>query len=247
MAARSSSPYLVRAARALFAFAVAGLPLPVAACDGHDDRGSDAASDASDSSDGVPTGLQWYTTCGDPVCGGHSERPGIALCIDQRAGDPCVTPDETCDPINDCNALLLCTDTDPTGGPGGCPISRRDAKRDIAYLDEAAVERLAREVLAIPLTTWLYRLEPDGRPPHLGFIIEDLEAQGGSPAIDPRGDRVDLYGYASLAIAGLQAQARQLEAMRAESDATRTELEALRAELEAVRDELEAMQVELAQ
>jgi hypothetical protein len=55
----------------------------------------------------------------------------------------------------------------------------------------------------------------------LGFIIDDVEP---SVAIDPGRDMVDLYGYTSMAVAALQAQARDIEALKKEVARLRHEL-----------------------
>ena len=47
----------------------------------------------------------------------------------------------------------------------------------------------------------------------LGFIIEDVEP---SLSVDAPDDMVDLYGYTTMTVAALQAQARELAALRRE-------------------------------
>lgn len=61
------------------------------------------------------------------------------------------------------------------------------------------------------LATWRYKQDPSKQ--HLGFIIDDNEQYH---AVDPARDMVDLYGYTSLAVAALQVQAREIEALRRE-------------------------------
>lgn len=102
--------------------------------------------------------------------------------------------------------------------PGGCPISRRRAKRDIAYLSPAELDRLAHDVSRLPLATFEY-VDPAlaGRR-HLGFIIEDAPE---SFAVDPERSQVDLYGYTSLVLAAAQAQARRIDALEREVRALR--------------------------
>jgi hypothetical protein len=69
--------------------------------------------------------LQWYFTCGDPVCGAWRDKPNIRRCTpSELRGTSCPTRDEVCDPMNSCNSLLQCTDRDPQLRPGGCPIAR---------------------------------------------------------------------------------------------------------------------------
>lgn len=190
----------------------------------------DSAAEADDDSGGGE--LQWYLTCGDPACSAHRDHPGVPLCDTEEAGARCTDRDGTCDPVNDCNALLLCTDTDPTTGPGGCPISSRLAKRDIVYLDEAARERLHDDLMSIDLATYHYLDEPDSARRHLGFIIED---RGDGVGVDAGGRRVDLYGYASLAVAAIQVQASEIESLRAELEALRSEVAALRDQVQMLR------------
>lgn len=56
-----------------------------------------------------------------------------------------------------------------------------------------------------------YKHDPSKQRP--GFLIDDNEP---SEAVDPARDMVDLYGYTSRALAALQVQARELEALRRE-------------------------------
>lgn len=104
--------------------------------------------------------------------------------------------------------------------PGGCPISTRRAKRDIEYLSPAELERLAQDVEHLPLATFEY-VDPAlaGRR-HLGFIIEDAPQ---SFAVDPERSQVDLYGYTSLVLATVQAQARRIDTLEREVRSLRRE------------------------
>ncbi|MCB9674353.1 MAG: hypothetical protein H6737_04505 [Alphaproteobacteria bacterium] len=166
--------------------------------------------------------LQWYTTCGDPACSGYSgPYDGVPACTDEVEGGTCGDDGAECDFMSDCNAVLLCAADDPKDQPGGCPISKAEAKREIAYLDEAALKRRADEALAMRLATWRYRWEDGGTRPHLGFIIDDAPS---SAAVRSDGERVDLYGYTSLALAAVQVQQQEIEALRAEIAALRAEI-----------------------
>jgi hypothetical protein len=162
-----------------------------------------------------PGTLQWYATCGDPVCsvpdmGGWHSKPGVPLCTTEKLGYPC-TPDGTqCDPHSNCNELYLCTTKDPKTNPGGCPISRRVYKTDIEYLDAAGLKRYADELDRLRLATYKYK---GGGPTHLGFIIEDVEP---SVSVDSPRDMVDLYGYTSMAVAALKLQAQKIAALESE-------------------------------
>ena len=165
-------------------------------------------------------GCQYFYTCGWPVCPFPPiPRSGVPPCTTQRAGEPCPTRGATCDPAADCGQLLLCTDSDPT--THGCPISQRRYKQDISYLGDKDVARLRDKLLKLRLATYRYKTERDGGPDHLGFIIDDV---GRSPAVNADGTTVDLYGYASMAVAAIQAQAREIEALRSEVAVLRRQL-----------------------
>jgi hypothetical protein len=167
--------------------------------------------------------LQWYTTCGDPVCSGYTKPDGVPLCTpEQMEGNPCDAESTTCDPVSDCNALLVCATKDPKPQEADCPISRARFKTEIEYLQPADLERYAADLKSLRLATYRYREAPTGAPPRLGVILEDNE-QG--IWVDARHDRVDLYGYTSLAVATLQLQQRQLAVMQAEIDQLSAELQ----------------------
>jgi hypothetical protein len=76
----------------------------------------------------------------------------------------------------------------------------------------------------MPLATWRYNDEDPNAREHLGFIIDDQPLT--SPAVRPTGDRVDLYGYTSMAVAAIQEQHRQIEALQKEVKNLREELRA---------------------
>jgi hypothetical protein len=65
--------------------------------------------------------------------------------------------------------------------------------------------------MRIPLATYRYK---NDATPHLGFIIEDVDAR--SPAVLPTRDRVDLYGFVSMAVATLQRQEKDIAALKAD-------------------------------
>ena len=179
--------------------------------------------------DGGDPPLQWYQTCGDPACGGFNPPPGAAFCTDQVTGDVCPADGDSCViPDDSCNTSLLCTDSDPATM---CPISQRAAKRDIDYVSPAERAQLAETLLSTRLARYHYRAQDAATPRHLGFIIED---QPNSPAVLPRGDRVDLYGYTSMAVAAIQEQAQELARLRAELAELRAELAAEQANNQAL-------------
>jgi hypothetical protein len=114
----------------------------------------------------------------------------------------------------------------------GCPISTARAKREIAYVDDDATARLHEQMMSTRLATYRYKAPaPDGMggndARHLGFIIEDMPE--GSAAVLPSRDRVDLYGYTSMAVASLQHQQREIDELKAEMVKLRRENAALKA------------------
>jgi hypothetical protein len=153
--------------------------------------------------------------------------PGDLYCSDQMgAGGHCCPPGTTFR-ASIADFFGCCPDGDICGcRQGACPISRREAKTDIRYLQPDDLARLGHELLSTRLATYRYRpgvvSGPDATTRrHLGFIIDD-----GAPAhgIAPDGHHVDLYGYVSLAVATLQVQSKQLAELRAELDSLRREL-----------------------
>jgi hypothetical protein len=95
------------------------------------------------------------------------------------------------------------------------------------------VRALADHTLSMPLATWEYAIpnQPPGQ--HVGFIIDD---QPDSPAV--RGSHVDLYGYATLAVATAQAQQVEINAQQARIEAQDRELAELKEEIAAIRRSL---------
>jgi hypothetical protein len=155
---------------------------------------------------------KWYRTCGYPVCPDDAGAidAGPACGTGQQVGADCGAIGQRCDPGLGCGVMLLCATSDPVAG--GCPISRRSAKRDIGYLTAPELEEAAHRALAVPLAHFRYKDEPAARGPHLGFIIEDV---GSSEGVDPPSGTVDLYGYTSLVLAAVQVQAREIEQLQA--------------------------------
>jgi len=170
--------------------------------------------------------LSYFRTCGSPVCGVPDPDPGIPECTTQQEGGPCPEPGELCAiPGDDCNTRLLCALEDPT--LQGCPISRARYKQNIEYLDATARRAVHDQVLQIPLARYEYAgSRADGRA-RLGFIIDD---DPDSPAVLPGGERVDLYGLASMAVATLQVQAEQLRSLESRLEQLEAELREARAQ-----------------
>lgn len=142
------------------------------------------------------------------VCNGST-----GLCETSFKGEVCGKT--TCKPGSVCcSGLPLPAPTCIDGG-GGCPVSERKHKKDITYLSQADRERLSDELLRFPLATYRYKSDGESDRAHLGFIIDDVAP---SPAVLPSGERVDMYGYQTMAVATLQVQARELAALRRELD-----------------------------
>jgi hypothetical protein len=117
----------------------------------------------------------------------------------------------SCDLGDGCGGKLRCA-SEPIDTTN-CPISSRNYKTDIDYLTPPDLERLADRVQSIKLATYHYVEQAPAEQKHLGFIIED---DRGSPAVFTHRDRVDLYGYASMAVATLQVQERRIQALERE-------------------------------
>lgn len=201
--------------RALTAFAtVIGCGLLMApVCGGADDDGGGSAP-------------RWWRTCGDPVCRGHTDDPQTPGCAaTQVEGEACAAAGARCDLVDDCNVDLLCATDDPT--LQGCPISRARHKRDISYLDDAARARFAAQLRGLRLATYRYKAAGPGAPDQLGFLIDDV---GEGVLVNPSGETVNLYGYTSMAVATIQAQAAQLDALTRQVEELRREVDALRAD-----------------
>lgn len=149
--------------------------------------------------------LAWHCFGGPAYC--PTPRPGV--------GTPCTTEGAECavEVPGECGqAKLACKGGVWDVEVDSCPISTRRAKDEIAYLDDAARARLRGDLAAVRLAT--YRYKRGDSSPHLGFVIEDMPS--GSPAVMPSRERVDLYGYVSMAVAALQEHEREIAALRAE-------------------------------
>jgi hypothetical protein len=136
----------------------------------------------------------------------------LPACTGSESADAsCGVADAKCDPGDNCNVELVCAASDPKQGT--CPISRSRAKKDIRYLSARDLETYRDQLLHLPLATYRYREEPEGARPRLGFLIDGHESL---ICVDPARDQVDLYGYASMAVAALQAQNAEIEKLREE-------------------------------
>jgi hypothetical protein len=184
-----------------------------------------AKADAGDS--GSMSALQWYTTCGYPVCdvgadAGEDAAPGDANC--ESVGAACSSKGDTCGTATNanCGVTLVCDDQDPKGpGDRDCPISSRAFKDGIQYVSDAELRALHDEALGLKLATYNYKPQvADPKPKHVGFIIEDNPE---SVAVDSTHSRVDLYGYVSMVVAGMQVQEKEIAELKKELEASRRE------------------------
>jgi hypothetical protein len=112
--------------------------------------------------------------------------------------------------VDACNTRLQCA---RQPNPFPCPISLREHKHDIDYLDVATTDALYEELKSFKLATWRYNWDSQQVRPHLGFVIDDVAP---SAAVAQDGGHVDLYGYTTMTVASVQAQARRIEQLEAE-------------------------------
>ncbi|MES1166029.1 MAG: hypothetical protein ABUR63_09740 [Verrucomicrobiota bacterium] len=219
----------------LLAGAVVSLLLAAAGCGNVTSNGDAAATGGNGGS--VATG-------GSPGTGGSGQagQGGVRVCGPSATcarcnngaccGSTCCAAGEWCDtsgtaPVCRCGTGNACMDgntcASPLGGPnqcgavccqgGNCPISRRAFKREVHQLNAQEVQRVYGQLRDIKLTTYRYKDEPASDAPRLGFIIDDTA----SPyPINPDGNSVNLYGYASMAVAAIQAQSQEIAALKAE-------------------------------
>jgi hypothetical protein len=192
-----------------------------ASCGSGGGGGGSGGGGGGSASSGGSGQLKWYITCGDPVCP-STDMPHMPVCTTEKEGDPCAEADKRCGLQDACGADLLCTSSDPKNN---CPISLASYKHDIRYLPDVDLKRVHDEIIATPLATWRYNHEGASGREHLGFIIDDNPR---SPAVAERGDRVDLYGYTSMAVAAIQVQQKQIRALEQEMKSLREELLAAR-------------------
>ncbi len=171
--------------------------------------------------DAPTAALNWYWTCGGPVCGEPDASALSPVC--PQAGSPCTTKGETCgDGATTCGSVMVCDDHDPKAM--GCPKSSAKFKENIHYLNEGDLVSLHDETLGMRLASYKYRAPwADGSTAtHLGFIIED---QPQSLSVERGHDRVDMYGYLSMVVATMQVQDKQIQKLEKELSSLRSTCE----------------------
>jgi hypothetical protein len=161
----------------------------------------------------------WYSTCGDPVCRAPDPDAGTPPTC-PPVGSTCTTKGEACgDPKFNCGVTYVCDDHDPKGTGAACPVSSKKFKQDISYVDAAELARLHDETIGMKLATYRYKgqfIDPkDPNAVHLGFIVED---QPQSLSVDRGHDRVDIYGYMSMAVATMQVQEKKINQLQEKID-----------------------------
>lgn len=162
---------------------------------------------------GPSSELTWYKTCGAPVCGNPNQEPsGLPACKTEKVGESCSAEGRECDLGDDCSTHLICAKSDPTQGPGGCPISRAASKVNIRYLDTADLARQHDEIIGLSIAEYTYLNDP-AQQARLGFIIEDVEP---SRFVDEARNRVDLYAYTSAIIATVKVQEARIQQLEAQ-------------------------------
>ncbi|HEX3344251.1 MAG TPA: hypothetical protein VHS09_06745 [Polyangiaceae bacterium] len=167
----------------------------------------------------------WATgSCPDSGC------PSATVCVRVGIADAvlplgCAPVPESCggNPTCGCMGCVCGGGAPPFGGcgsgnaddPVGCntgTVSRRAFKDDVTYVNDEEREALARQALEVRLARYRYKGEsPDARR-RLGFLIDDQPDP--SPAVDTDRTHVDEYGYASMLLATVQEQSKELEALR---------------------------------
>ena len=161
-----------------------------------------------------PSQLCWDGSTAGPTCADAGGKCGwrITTC-------PPVPPELACG-ANVCKKGQTCCSGMPFATPTCidgmmCPISQRQHKKDIAYLSETDRQRLNDELMSFRLATYRYKSEDASERGHLGFIIDDVAP---SAAVLQSGERVDMYGYQTMAVAALQTQATEMSKLRRELD-----------------------------
>lgn len=154
--------------------------------------------------------LQYYTSCGDPVCEGYAgPTEGLAICSTEEEAATCSEEGSECDLENACNQRLICASSNPALE---CPVSEAKHKRDIVYINEKRSQEIAESVQKMKIAEWNYNKDEQNRKARLGFLIDD-HAQ--LPAVLANGKQVDLYGYTSMTVVALQQQAKHIERLEA--------------------------------
>lgn len=156
-----------------------------------------------------------------PACEGETCGDGLA-CSDMGGQGRCC-PVGTSFTANISSFFGCCPDTDFCGcKDGACPISRVEHKHGLSAVSDDELIRLGDALLATPLYTWRYDDAPEAT--RFGFLIDE---DAPPFAVLPDGERVDLYGYTSLAVAALKRQAARIDALADRLEALERRLDGL--------------------
>lgn len=98
-----------------------------------------------------------------------------------------------------------------TGVTGATGASLEMFKRDIQPVD---VDALFEQAMAIDIKSYMYKDGRNGAKRNLGFMINQVGQ--GSPAVAGDGAHVDVYGFATMLLAAVQTQQKQIEQLRAQ-------------------------------
>jgi hypothetical protein len=188
---------------------------------------SEAEGEGSGCSVTVAGSCETMTCPSETVCVEHvSQISSTFTC--EPIPDTCADGCPTCACIGTKDCQMDACEEHPLNLACGCGvapmpcISRRSAKADIDYLNEADLRAVYGSLRDIRLARYRYKTEPAATRRHLGFIIDDDEA---NPAIAQGGERVDVYSYASMAVAALQVQAKKIEELEREVARLRASLQ----------------------
>jgi hypothetical protein len=108
-----------------------------------------------------------------------------------------------------------------------CPISDRNAKRDIVAIDG---DDILRRVTALPISAWSYKEAPSAR--HIGPMAQDFQAAFGTGDSDRCIPTVDANG---VALAAIQAHSRRVEQLDQATRELRAQNARLREEVARLR------------
>ena len=223
-----------------FTSILVGCGVIIAACGGSttpNDGGTDATSGNDGSNDAKPTDTGTSDVialdaaeCTPPNKPCANPCPSGTYCLISNGPTQmdlgCTTIPPECNGVPSCTCMADCFC--PPGGFNKCiqgngslscdngTVSRREYKKDIDYVSSDERADLARQALEIPLARYRYKTEPETQSKHLGFIIDDQSPS--SPAVASDATHVDLYGYASMLLATVQEQQKQIDALQKQVD-----------------------------
>lgn len=151
--------------------------------------------------------LTWHCDAPNTTPGCPPARPNV--------GQACAKEALLCEYGCEANASRKCVvgAWAAASSPGGCPISTREAKTGIRYLEPADRARVADAARALRLATWRYKDPALSGRERLGYVLEDAPA---SPASDMDKKQVDLYTYASMVLSLAQQQDQEIAELRAQ-------------------------------